>query len=191
MMNEIHEINKISLNSYVSKVILLSIFIFSSYYTYAQNTESKVLQKLFASQKISYVYGHSRDHVQYVNYTTVSSNEIFSDVSWVINYNLHFKKHIELLSSIAYSYENRSSIYQDFYMDNYGTSEIHYKAHLMSLDIGAKFFIPRNWNRLYLRISASVVFSINRRNDFYIPGQYHYQEFTGLKFSGLSGLFFS
>ena len=146
---------------------------------------NKSIKKVLITQTYNYSY-KSHDHNHYVNETVFCENAVFNNMSLGLHYNIHFPNHVELLSNISYTYENDKARYKQHYMDDYGVSQVQYKAHLISLDMGVKFFIPRKWNRMYFRISSSISFSAYRRNDFYIPGQYHYQEFKSPRFSGLT-----
>ena len=150
-----------------------------------ENPNNRTLHKAFITQAYSYSY-KSHDHNHYVNETVFCENAAFNNMSLGLHYNLHFPNHIEFLSNISYTYEKDYATYKLHYMDDYGVSEVHYKVHLISFDAGVKFFIPRKWNRLYFRVSTSVSFSIYRKNEFYVPGRYHYQEFKTPKFSSMN-----
>lgn len=181
------------LNWFKSKNILQLLFSViilanSNNIVFSQETKNKncqILTKVFITQSYNYSY-KSHEYKHYYAQELRANNNPFGDLRLGLNYNLHFPNHIELLSNISYIYEKDYATYEDHFMDEWGTSEVHVKNHLISLDLGIKVFIPRKWNRLYFRISTSVTYSIYRRNDFYVPGQYHYQEFKSPTFSSMN-----
>ena len=142
-------------NSYRNKrqFLFLLLVIYLVNYSHAQQIDggSTILKKVFITQTYTYSY-KSHDHNHYVNETVFCENAPFNNMSLGFHYNLHFPNHIEFLSNISYTYENDKATYKQHYMDDYGVSEVHYKAHLISFDAGIKFFIPRKWNRLYFRV---------------------------------------
>jgi len=107
------------------------------------------------------------------------------NIDFTVNYHYKRKSGQKTIINLVYIYNRDSYTYYNHYLDEYGPSKIRLNAHLIRLDIGNKFYSKKVLTKLnlYSAISASFSFSLYRKNDVYMPGFDHYQEFKGIRYS--------
>ena len=110
------------------------------------------------------------------------------NMDFAINYNYRLKRGDEILVNFVYTYDKDRYRYVNYYMDEYGLTEISLDAHFIRLEFGMKYYTKRSKVKRYTRVSASISFSLYRRNIINQPGLYHYQEFKGLHYSHINFL---
>ena len=113
----------------------------------------------------------------------IGNNLKGGNLDFAINYNYRTKSGVELLSNVVYVYDRDFYTYYDYFLDEYGPTEIRINAHLIRYEFGIKYFSKASKYNLYTRVSASISFSLYRRNNIYSPGFDHYEEYRGLQYS--------
>ena len=126
-----------------------------------------------------------RDHLLYGNVLNGRN------IDFAVNYNYIRKSGQEIILNLVYTFDKDSYTFYNHYLDEYGSNNIVANAHLISLEIGNKSYSKKVLTRLnfYSTISLSVSFSLYRKNDIYMPGLDHYQEYKGILYSHANFLF--
>jgi len=183
------ENNKVRLWKMTRSIILFVIFgLLVIQTSVAQDSLVKMVD-LPRKHKISFSQGSDFALIAYGGHfknLLIGNNLKGGNLDFAINYNYRTNSGVELLFNLVYVYDRDYYTYYNYFLDDYGPTEIRINAHLLRFEFGIKYFSKTSKYHLFTRVSAAINFSVYRRNNVYSPGFDHYIEYRGLHYSHIN-----